>query len=292
MDSKVLALTTAIHDVISKQNEDISLGQQRIIESQKQLIDGLESRIAQLETKCQDLQEDNLKTKAELQLHSDTLRDEGGKVGLLETRCMKLVKANEKLNEELSSKVNQKDFDQLRAELKDELNGANKPLLDKFNEFQKHVKLEEIVKWVELTKNLATQVMSLLDSRQRDEKRIINLAKHIKSQELELSKLTSGTTTASSPFGRPPVKSPSVSSFLNSNNHNSMPRSRFTTGIPTTSTINNHRTTTHYFDNSDQHIDIDLSELSDHAEYLKQNLDALNDLQRSFERSTSICSDD
>lgn len=231
------------------------------------------------------------------ELHNQLLIDLQAKVEQLETKCEALTTENKSLREELDT-------------LKQREDATSKDMITTKSDLEKmHAKVNECSEWVRLITALTQQVHNLNESRDTTDKEIktilknqIKLDKQIERHQRQLDTTTAmaqaaaaavATTTSStnaphySIINRTPIRSPSASSFLNGNtgSHSSL-ANRYK---PHSSSNLRH----HYREDYAGSIDAndEISEMSENAESLLKEVQALNELHRSFERN-SICSDD
>lgn len=238
MDNIADVITNALKEFLDK-NERRATTQQTVQESHATLLNDLQVRLTSLENKCQELSASNVS---------------------LESKCQELN------NENANLKVQVQLYKGREEELTEHVNKAKKDI-EKLN---KHVN-DEFEKFILLSHASVERIKSLVSSRDDMEQRL----KEIQENQNEIAKqVRRHHQQMASTTYRTPVRSPSASSFLNGNNHGSMPRSRLSGAYPQNM----------YLDTTD--VNDGISELSDHVESLKSKLDMVNDLQRSFEKSS------
>lgn len=268
MDTLALSLTKAITDLL-EQSEKRFHAQQTKQEAQANLIADLGTRLANLEIRCQELKDENDSLKEELKLSTNLGNEETtNQISLARSQIEKHVAA---------------DCDSLRKELKlsklkgDETAKEICGLKSHIEKLQKQS--DEYEGWEKLISIMADKIKSFDDFKDRIDvtlKDIIDnqngIAKEVKRHR---QKLVENSL-------RPTVRSPSTSTLLNGSNnnmHGSMGRLKQPTKYY------DHHSSNNFFSESP---DEELSQLSDHAEILKKGVDALNDLQRSFERNSFL----
>lgn len=250
-NSLASVLTKTITDILD-QTDKRFVDQKASQENQAKLSDELKTRLLNLETKLT-----NLETKCQ-ELNNENINLKA-----------QLKQSKEKENETA------KEIVQVKSDLEKQQN-----------------RIGGYEGWIDLISTIGAQINCLNTSRDSFEERFreihdnqADLIKQVRRQQQQLTAaLTTSTispSTSSSNY-RAPIKSPSASSYLNNGymSHSSLP-SRIK---PPT-----------YQKSKSSFVSIDtdehMSELDDQFANLNRGVEALNDLQRSFEKN-SIYSDD
>lgn len=214
------------------------------------------------------LQEQHAKSLQEFQIRIDNL----------EKKCEELVTENTNLRNELET-VRKREEETVKDMI------TTKSDLDKMQ-----ASVNECNEWVRLITALTSQVQYLNESRDSVEKELkaiqknqVEFNKQIERQQRQLNATAATAQAAATAPYRAPIRSPSTSSFFNGNMHSHSPMPRYKPQ------------TNHHYHKEDLFGSIEandeISEMSENAESLMKEVQVLNDLHRSFEKS-SICSDD
>lgn len=280
MDDLSKALTKAISNLL-EQNENRLSDLQKIQENYAKKVDSLEAEVDALGIKCKKLGEENVETKRRL--------NEEAKIKL------ELTEENARIKRELTEE---------NANIKRELTEANAKIKLELNEENTRIKLElndskcrqdsqeteihdlrsvldqqrkdmDVCKsWANCISCIYTQVHNFAEAREVMEKKLNDFDKiltRLTDQQMERHKPQFSSLRKPTNL----VKSPSTSLILNGgSSYGSMSRYR-----------------TRTLGSFDVEEDSELQDISDHAEHLTRGVEALNDLQRSFEKN-SLYSDD
>lgn len=279
------SVTNGIKDLL-EQNEKRFVSQQSSQEGLAKLLDDLKEKYESLESRCQEYENDNANLKLELQQfkksEKDTAKeivklnselqqskdDFNRKYDSLDSRCQELETSNANLRLELQEskkRGDESDIDFRKLKL----------------DFKNHqAEMKDFEKWVEVVTSIATQITSINQSRENFDERLQELDFKLNETAKQVRRCQQQFTNSTQ--YRTPVKSPSTSSYFSNIQHNSLPRHQSKSQIF-------HRDRS-LLESSDP--DEELEALSLHADHLKSEVEMINDLQRSFEKSSSIYSND
>lgn len=204
--------------------------------------------------------------------HTKLLENLQTRVDCLESKCKELIGENASLKKELEES-------KIRTEL-----GAKEI---KTSIIELEARLKKYGDWFNLITTIAAQVTALNDFRDNMQERMKEIyetqneiVQQVRRHQLQLNAAAAAATNNTHSY-RVPIKSPSTSSFLSSNNYTSLPRYKSNTNF-------NHQNNNllSSLDPNDE-----MNDLSEHAENLRKGVQDLNALQRSFEKH-SFYSDD
>lgn len=293
MDDLSKALTKAISNLLEQNEKRLSDLQQIQVNYDKQ-VESLRVKVDSLETKCLELIEENVKLKHELTEEKIKIKHEFTEENAKIKREMteenarikqELTAENAKIKRELTEDISKIKLElteenaQIRLELnnsKSHLKNIQEKEINVLNSvLEKHRHDIELCKgWANYISCIHKQIESLGEAREGMEKRLEEFDKsltRLADQQIERHKPQFASLRKPSSM----VKSPSTSLILNGgSNYNSMSRYR-----------------TQTLSSFDVEEDSELQDISDHAAHLTREVDALNDLQRSFEKN-SLYSDD
>lgn len=264
MDNIEINLTRALTDFLDH-NKQRSKSQQTAQEINEKALEKQQTKLESLEGKLENL-------------HKDIL----GQFDALKSR----LEESEKHNAELEK----------RLELSRKHEEETKKTLDGYKSDLQKMQTE-LSQWIDVTRLLSSNEVKNNDAEYKIQEELENLHKGQYGLSIALKKLQDKFTSIAPTYPsysdnggyRPPMRSPSASSYLNGvSSFSPVPPTR-KPSFPSYLKQNNHQNN-HPYETLDPNEE--MSELSDLVERSKRGVDALNELHRSFEKSSSIFGDD
>lgn len=263
MDNLALSVSKSITDFL-EQNEKRFANHHNQQDQHAKLLEDLQSRIVNLEKRCEELGVENVNLKNELENAKKLQADTVEKVITTKAEMVKMQDGVEDCRSWL-------DLITSIASQVDELNTSRDEILQKMENIQKNQ-----IELNDQNRKLKRHLQSVADMTKLQQQQQYQQAQHhhhVQHQQLH------NHHHQSSPFSRLPARSPSTSSFFNGNIPCHSPMPRYSQQNP-------------MFHPRDQFesLENDDDGLSVSGEHLEREAQALRELHRSFEKS-SICSE-
>lgn len=270
--------TKTLTDLLNKNEERFDRQSKLIEDLQKQLKDVMEKN-NKLTEDYNRLKEENKKLDEQQNKSNDN--------------CYKLMEENKKIIDQ-QNKISNDNERCLKEQEK--LTENNIKLQNQIDVFNKHLRVEDISKWITVNHGLADVVLKLEESEKKLKQKLEfltnaneNVSKQLKEQQQQLSTLTTKLHSPTSRYGR---YTQSTVGTLSPNAHNIMSGIIHNNNNSIEHQLYHHQplySSPHYVESIDPNDELGV--ISDQVDDLRRSVNELNILQRSFEKSNSIYSD-